>query len=35
MTEAEPLLDCRDLRKRYKSVTAVDGVSFHIGRGET
>jgi ABC-2 type transport system ATP-binding protein len=35
MTEAESLLDCRDLRKRYKSVTAVDGVSFHIGRGET
>ena len=35
MTEAEPLLDCRDLRKHYKSVTAVDGVSFHIGRGET
>jgi ABC-2 type transport system ATP-binding protein len=35
MTEPESLLDCRDLRKRYKSVTAVDGVSFHIGRGET
>jgi ABC-2 type transport system ATP-binding protein len=35
MAEAPPLLDCRDLRKRYKELTAVDGVSFHIGRGET
>ena len=35
MTDASPLLDCRDLRKRYKELTAVDGVSFHIGRGET
>ena len=35
MTDAPPLLDCRDLRKRYKELTAVDGVSFHIDRGET
>jgi ABC-2 type transport system ATP-binding protein len=35
MSDVQPLLDCRDLRKRYKDVTAVDGVSFHIGRGET
>jgi ABC-2 type transport system ATP-binding protein len=35
MSDAQPLLDCRDLRKRYKDVIAVDGVSFHIGRGET
>ncbi len=31
----QPLLTCTDLRKRYKSITAVDGVSFHIARGET
>ena len=35
MTEAEQLLVCRDLRKRFGERTAVDGVSFHIGRGET
>jgi ABC-2 type transport system ATP-binding protein len=35
MSQAEPLLVCADLRKRYKDLTAVDGVSFHIARGET
>jgi ABC-2 type transport system ATP-binding protein len=30
-----PLLVCTDLHKRYKDITAVDGVSFHIDRGET
>ncbi len=35
MSDAPPLLECRDLRKRYKELTAVDGVSFHIARGET
>jgi ABC-2 type transport system ATP-binding protein len=35
MTDVEQLLTCRDLRKRYGERTAVDGVSFHIGRGET
>jgi ABC-2 type transport system ATP-binding protein len=29
------LLVCADLRKRYRDVVAVDGVSFHIDRGET
>ncbi len=35
MSDAELLLDCHDLRKRYKELTAVDGVSFRIARGET
>ena len=35
MAEVEQLLVCRDLRKRYGERTAVDGVSFHIARGET
>jgi ABC-2 type transport system ATP-binding protein len=35
MTGPGPLLDCEGLRKRYKDITAVDGVSFHIERGET
>ncbi len=35
MTDVEQLLVCRDLRKRFGERTAVDGVSFHIGRGET
>jgi ABC-2 type transport system ATP-binding protein len=30
-----PLLVCTGLQKRYKDVVAVDGVSFHIDRGET
>jgi ABC-2 type transport system ATP-binding protein len=29
-----PALDVRNLRKRYGSVTALDGVSFAVGRGE-
>ncbi len=35
MTEVEELLVCSDLHKRYGERTAVDGVSFHIARGET
>ena len=35
MTEMQPLLECRDLRKRYGERTAVDGISFEIARGET
>ena len=35
MTDVERLLVCSDLRKAYGERTAVDGVSFHIGRGET
>jgi ABC-2 type transport system ATP-binding protein len=31
----EPVLVCRDLRKRYGERTAVDGVGFHIAAGET
>ena len=29
------ILECRDLRKRYGGLVAVDGVSFHVGPGET
>ena len=35
MNESEQLLDCRDLRKRFGDRVAVDGISFHIARGET
>ena len=35
MPGTEPLLQCRDLRKRYGERTAVDGVSFSIAAGET
>ena len=35
MTDGERLLVCSDLRKTFGQRTAVDGVSFHIGRGET
>ena len=29
------VLECRDLRKTYGDLTAVDGVGFHIDPGET
>jgi ABC-2 type transport system ATP-binding protein len=35
LPDQRPLVVCRDLRKRYGERTAVDGVSFTIGRGET
>jgi ABC-2 type transport system ATP-binding protein len=35
MAETRPLLECRDLRKRYGERTAVDGISFEIAPGET
>ena len=35
MDESNRLLDCRDLRKHFGDRAAVDGVSFHIARGET
>lgn len=35
MTESDLAVSVRDLRKRYGSFTAVDGVSFDIHRGET
>jgi ABC-2 type transport system ATP-binding protein len=35
MAEIRPLLECRDLRKRYGERTAVDGISFEIAPGET
>jgi linearmycin/streptolysin S transport system ATP-binding protein len=31
----EPLLTCRDLRRTFGDLVAVDGVSFDVGRGET
>src|SRR5688500_20382914 len=30
----EPIITVRDLRKRYGSLTAVDGVSFDVAEGE-
>ncbi|WP_168916462.1 ABC transporter ATP-binding protein [Microcella flavibacter] len=35
MTESETVVDVHELRKTYGTATAVDGVSFTIGRGET
>ena len=35
MAETERLLVCTDLRKRFGDRTAVNGISFHIDRGET
>jgi ABC-2 type transport system ATP-binding protein len=35
VVEVDPLLVCSDLRKRFKERVAVDGVGFHIDRGET
>ena len=35
MDESRRLLDCRDLHKHFGDRAAVDGVSFHIARGET
>jgi len=35
MTTTDPVVRVRDLRKSYGSLTAVDGVSFDIERGET
>ena len=35
MAEVERLLVCEDLHKSYGERAAVDGVSFHIARGET
>ena len=31
----QPMLMCRDLRKRFGDRLAVDGIGFEIGRGET
>jgi ABC-2 type transport system ATP-binding protein len=35
MTTHEPIVSVRELRKKYGSFTALDGVSFDIERGET
>jgi len=35
MTSPDPVVSVRDLRKTYGGVTALDGVSFDIQRGET
>ena len=35
MTTTDPVVRVRDLRKDYGSLTALDGVSFDIHRGET
>lgn len=34
-SQGQPVLDCRDLRKRYGDRIAVDGISFSIMPGET
>ena len=31
---AENVLECRDLRRRFGGLVAVDGVGFHIAAGE-
>ncbi|MDQ3874091.1 MAG: ABC transporter ATP-binding protein [Actinomycetota bacterium] len=31
----EPILQCRELRKRFGEVVAVDGISFRVAPGET
>ncbi len=33
--DTSAVLECRGLRKRYGDRQAVDGVSFHVGHGET
>ncbi len=35
MANSTAVLECRDLRKSFGDLTAVDGVSFHIAPGET
>ena len=35
MAGNQAVLECRDLRKTFGELTAVDGVSFHIAPGET
>jgi ABC-type branched-subunit amino acid transport system ATPase component len=30
---ASPILECRELRKRFGDLVAVDGVSFDVGEG--
>ena len=35
MTARRKILECRDLRKSFGDRVAVNGVSFHIGEGET
>jgi ABC-2 type transport system ATP-binding protein len=35
MTDSEPVVSVRDLRKTYGAFVALDGVSFDIQRGET
>ncbi|HZD79712.1 MAG TPA: ABC transporter ATP-binding protein [Actinomycetota bacterium] len=35
MDDAQPVLWCRDLRKAFGDLIAVDGVGFHIAAGET
>jgi ABC-2 type transport system ATP-binding protein len=35
MATAEPVLDCRELRRRYGQRLAVDGVGFRVDPGET
>ena len=31
----EPVLWCKDLRKRFKERLAVDGIGFEVATGET
>ncbi len=34
MSDSTPMIEVRDLTKRYPGRTAVDGISFTVGRGE-
>jgi ABC-2 type transport system ATP-binding protein len=34
MSDESPMIEVRDLTKRYPGRTAVDGISFTVGRGE-
>ena len=35
MGSDQRILECRELRKSYGNLVAVNGISFHIGEGET
>lgn len=34
LAEGQPLLEARDVRKRYGGLVALDGLDFHVNPGE-
>ena len=34
MTTVDPVIVAKELRKQYEDITAVDGISFEVRRGE-